>query len=345
MTPPSPPCLAGGGVGRVLCQAGGGVGRVLCQAKEEEAGQSMVEFAIILPLLLLLTFGTIELSVFLSRQITLTGASFLAARAATVGGQDGNDPSRAASEVLGAYAEDSGQNWLKSIVDGTSGKLSVETDAKERLMRVSAVKKNEQWTGSYGNSLKPTIGALGTEIAINREFVLGKNDRSAVQRRTDLEIDYSANLGNIDKLYGGSSTLLSALISKIGDSAAGLKGVLVLEPFQAVAKNPGQGTYLPEPGRSLGAVYASSDAEKPGFEGPGLNQSAKLVGKLHTGANNLRRAREGIMAVLAAIPDPTGLIKLGILEAGALLEGSTTGAEAALTGLEGTVFGVSGALP
>lgn len=321
------------------------------RGEDGESGQSMVEFAIILPLLLLITFGTIELSVFLSRRITLTGASFLAARAATVGGQDGNDPSKAAAEVLGAYAEDSGQAWLKSVVDGSSGKLSVETEPKDRLMRVTAVKKNEQWTGLvqggssfFGNSLKSTIGALGTEITINREFVQGKNDRSAVQRRTDLEIDYSADLGRVGNLYSKFSAgtgMLTSLIGGfpgVGQKISGFVGILTTDPLQAVSRNPGGKSFTP--GRSLAAVYASSDNEKPGYQGNGFNQSATLISNLHTASPGVRGVREALMAAITAMP--TLQLPLTLTAKG--LESSVTSAESALQGIERLVFGTSGAL-
>jgi Flp pilus assembly protein TadG len=54
-----------------------------------EDGQALAEFALVLPMLALLTFGTIEVALWLQQQSSLNAAAFLASRSAAVLGGDG----------------------------------------------------------------------------------------------------------------------------------------------------------------------------------------------------------------------------------------------------------------
>lgn len=298
-----------------------------------ESGQSMVEFAIILPLLLLLTFGTLELAVFLSRQITLTGASFLAARAATVGGRDGTNPSQAASEVLGAYAEDSGQAWLRSIVDGSSGKVSVETVSQDRLVRVTTSKNHEQWSGlvlggssAYGNALQPTIGQLGTTISLNRESVKGATGQPVVQRPTALTIEYQADLGMLGDISDSMDMPGIRLGLQTFPGMSGLADAITFQPLQAVAKNPGNRT------NSQAAVYASSDNENP----------QELIKSLDLSIKGIQGARAAFM--LSPANNPVALTAIQVLFSTAAGMANNS-AKLALKAVEGTIFHASGEAP
>ena len=317
----------------------------------------MAEFAILLPLLLLLTFGTIELGIFLTRQITLTGAAFLAARAATVGGRGGNHPSQAAQEVLEAYAQDAQQPWLTRLVDGSRGPLKVETDAKDRLIRVSLSGKGEGWSGlvlggsaAFGNALRTTIGQLGTTIAINREMVKGPHGKSAVQARTDEQIDYAVDLGTLGTFNDTLSPYVDSIsqaLQKIPGLPPGAKSVVdafTLEPLQAVARNPGRMAYVP--GRTAAAVYASSDMENPQFQGPAFNQSDRLIDALDETSQGIETFHSVVVAASVAQPELMAGIHTLLTVGGfaALAESTLDGTNQALKDMEGLVFQADGSI-
>lgn len=86
--------------------------------ENRDDGQAMVEFALILPLLALLTFGTLEVALYIQEQSAIDGASFFAARAASVLGDD----KTGTNESLRSYTEATGISWLQSasVSDGSS---------------------------------------------------------------------------------------------------------------------------------------------------------------------------------------------------------------------------------
>ena len=58
------------------------------QFKANEKGQSLVEFALLLPILLLLLLGIIQFGIIFNGQITVTSAAREGARLAAVGADD-----------------------------------------------------------------------------------------------------------------------------------------------------------------------------------------------------------------------------------------------------------------
>lgn len=86
----------------------------MMQLRHDEDGQGMAEFILVLPLLALLTFGTIEVAIYLQQQSTLNAAAFMAARAASVLGNE-KGPSQASAK---AYADAAGAPWLQAAVGG-----------------------------------------------------------------------------------------------------------------------------------------------------------------------------------------------------------------------------------
>lgn len=69
--------------------------------RRSEWGQSLVEFAMVVPLLLLLVFGIIDFGRLLMNQVTLTNAVREGARIASVGGSSGDVTSRVESAAPG----------------------------------------------------------------------------------------------------------------------------------------------------------------------------------------------------------------------------------------------------
>ncbi|MFN3431129.1 MAG: TadE family protein [Candidatus Sericytochromatia bacterium] len=88
------------------------------ETRNNDSGQAMVEFALVLPFLALLTFGTLEVALYLQQQSAMNGAAFIAARSAAVLGADkaGTD------KALKAYTDATGMPWLQTakVTDGSS---------------------------------------------------------------------------------------------------------------------------------------------------------------------------------------------------------------------------------
>lgn len=96
--------------------------------RHAEDGQALAEFALVLPMLALLTFGTIEVAIWLQQQSSINAAAFMASRASSVLGGELNK-TRAA---LGDYVEAS-PPWLARAVAGmkkTGGNHRIELEAR-----------------------------------------------------------------------------------------------------------------------------------------------------------------------------------------------------------------------
>ncbi len=97
-----------------------------CLVKNQD-GQAMAEFAMVLPMLALLTFGTIEVALWLQQQSSLNAAAFLASRSAAVVGGD-------TAKTRGALADYAAASpgWLGRAIDGMKverGTAGVKLDA------------------------------------------------------------------------------------------------------------------------------------------------------------------------------------------------------------------------
>jgi len=79
--------------------------------KRHQRGQAMVEFAIVLPILIVLTLGGIYLTLSYLHKLRMNGLAFMSARVAAVR-SEGYD---AAAFVKERYKRSSGQNWVDQI--------------------------------------------------------------------------------------------------------------------------------------------------------------------------------------------------------------------------------------
>lgn len=80
-------------------------------SKHRQRGQAMVEFAIVLPILIVLTLGGIYLTLSYLHKLRMNGLAFMAARVAAVRAE-GYD---AAGFVKERYKQTSGQNWVDQL--------------------------------------------------------------------------------------------------------------------------------------------------------------------------------------------------------------------------------------
>ncbi|MBU6430329.1 MAG: pilus assembly protein, partial [Cyanobacteria bacterium REEB65] len=196
-----------------------------------QRGQAMVEFALILPLLILLSFGTLEIGLYLQRRLELGGAAFLAARAAAV---QGPQASSVAREVLSTYAQDSGARWMSPAADS-----AVVQNLSPHLLQVVTTRKGDAWSGLLTGAIaltgsKPvSISQWSETVAIQPEFVPRINAPSSSEgrARTDTMVDYTLE----PSPWAGSLSFMGRLSQIPGLGSFGL----ALDPMaQAVAPNP-----------------------------------------------------------------------------------------------------------
>lgn len=97
---------------------------------KDEKGQNLIEFALIFPLLILLTLGGIYLSISFVQKSVMNGMTFMAARAASVRG----NPTEAVKIIENKYKNDFKQNWIKEVKTNvkilTKDKVTVQTSKK-----------------------------------------------------------------------------------------------------------------------------------------------------------------------------------------------------------------------
>ena len=83
-----------------------------------ERGQTIVEFAVVLPILAVLLFGIIQFGIAFNNYLTLTDAARAGARTAAVS-RDTSDPSGAATTALRSAATDLNESQLGVSVSST----------------------------------------------------------------------------------------------------------------------------------------------------------------------------------------------------------------------------------
>ncbi|GEM_PF-2167455 len=257
---------------------------MLSRAAKAQEGQATVEFILVLPILLLLTFGTIELGIFLQRQLVMGGAGFIAARAAAVSGPETDGAVR---ESLRTFAEESHAGWLGKLVAGESGSVKATKNPDQRWVKVT-MQKQESWTGLVAGASELMGGKLDPEVklaaaaVLNQEYVPGEGARSIARSHTHNLIDYRAKMGNLDTMAEPLAKLAPVLgrLPGVGNRAASL--ALGIDPSrQAVAENPRRA--WTQENRSAGDWYLDRQAEEiasytrlgPGV-GNGLGQSAHV---------------------------------------------------------------------
>ncbi len=225
----------------------------------------MVEFAVVLPLLLVLSFGTIEIGLYLQRRIILEGAAFVSARAAAV---QGSQAASTARQVAETYAQDSHAAWIQQAAETAR----VDTDS-DQLMDVRLTRNGDAWTGlltgsiaMQGGSLAP-IGQWTAEAPINQEFVPGGSaGHSAAHLPTDEIIDYPIEAPWQSWFPGLGSQLsnIGSLVPNLGPGLPSLGGTDVLlaaDPaVQAVSSNP-YDRHMAGGGSSQSKVYVSPQYE------------------------------------------------------------------------------------
>lgn len=209
-----------------------------------EAGQGMAEFALVLPLLALLTFGTLEVAIFLQQQSTLNAAAFLATRAASVvGNQMG--PTREAADT---FAQSAGMDWLKTAVGGMKQKNTATTS------QFSMESKTDRLTGLVSALSGGKVEALDT-LSAQATLPLEYNAKKHGQRSiTGKPQTYS--MMAYDSKYAPP-----AVLAKASQSLETLRGMLAKIPKIQGVEIPGVDTIIAFP--TTGEPFATHGAVKP----------------------------------------------------------------------------------
>ena len=128
--------------------------------KQTENGASAVEFALILPLLLVLTFGIIEFSVFLFDKAVITNASREGARFGIVFVTDGTTPVPKTDEEIQSRVMAYANNLLINLGPGGSNNLVAEDIVVTPALRSSGEDLIVQVTYTYNFLIFPNLTAL-----------------------------------------------------------------------------------------------------------------------------------------------------------------------------------------
>lgn len=121
----------------------------------DEQGQTMVEFAVVLPILVVLLFGIIQFGILFNNYVTLTDAVRAGARAAAVSRQAANPVGNATAAVV-ASAADLNQANLSVSVSSTWAPGTPATVTATYPYSISLL----GWVVSSGNLTTKTTEAV-----------------------------------------------------------------------------------------------------------------------------------------------------------------------------------------
>ena len=253
-------------------------------------GQAMVEFAMVLPLLILITFGTIEVGLMVQRRLVLTGTAFVAARVAAVHGQTATAGIR---KVVETYAVDSGAEWVAH-----SASRAKVSSTGTHAIRVSLPQRDSGLTGLLVGAMvtsggpAPRLGEWQAVASVRREFVPGRLGRGAAQTPTDLQVDYRVRLPGLESLKG-----LGEVVRKLpgGGSGAGL----------VLAADPTTQATLPNPMDRHGTVSPSKRYVSPENEVKEFQQAGRLADGFDQ-LDKVIKAFYSAYVVAATVPGSTG---------------------------------------
>lgn len=129
------------------------------QFKANEKGQSLVEFALLLPILLLLLLGIIQFGIIFNGQITVTSAAREGARLAAVGADDEQVKDRVEEAAVALLLNiDRDEVNINRAVDGDEGKLSVRVNGKvDIIMPLFGIYTGESFTLSSESIMRLEI--------------------------------------------------------------------------------------------------------------------------------------------------------------------------------------------
>lgn len=293
----------------------------------------MAEFALILPLLGILTFGMAEITLYVQQKSALIGAGFFAARSASVLSNEAG----LARASAGQFADATGYAWLQEAV----GSMKLASGGEQSRVSLTAT------PGGLGPVIDGLLGAsagsgtgfstLQAEIRLPLEYVARRQGGSSVstKRRTFSVISYvDPKRASAPGVGLGVSQGLKALTS-YGTQIPVLNGLTLLT---TAAKAPGA-----EPYRTVAAVVPNPKSEgvskeyvKPGYEAaaslvPGSHNVGTLVREFDAYGAGLRADATKLQAFARTNPQAMKIAKPLVTP---FVNGLTQGQQAAIAKLE-----------
>lgn len=183
------------------------------QLLREETGQGLVEFAIVLPILLMLTLGTILLTLSYIQKARMNGLAFMSARVAAVRRSDFD----AADFTMKKYAELSQQTWLSEV---TASRPNTDRDAVAVGLRKPGERLDVLANLISGQSSQPLD--LMVEMQLPREY----SGTGSLRAATFTQVDYQFSNAKMVATLGALSILpiyTDVLVDKSSEANLGLK--------------------------------------------------------------------------------------------------------------------------
>lgn len=226
-----------------------------------QSGQAMAEFAMVLPMLALLTFGTIEVAIWLQQQSSLNAAAFLASRSAAVsGGEVGKTKA-----ALADYAQGS-PVWLGNAIAGMKverGTATVKLDASADRFTgmISAL------TGGDVNGFDKLVA--GASIPL--EYDAKKFNDAKTGPKSRFLFDYrveNTEKALAAKAVAGARVAIKAVQDEVKGLMAAIQKAIAAQPPAPKPGGSGGGTGGGTPKKPTPGGGGTKPAPKPG--GPGV---------------------------------------------------------------------------
>lgn len=145
---------------------------------QEQSGQGLVEFAIVLPILLLLTVGTILLTLSYIQKARMNGLAYMSARVAAVRRPNVDAP----AFTLQKYKEVSRQNWVDQV------KSSQQNQSDRVVVRLQ---KPGERLDALANLISGQPSQQPMDLIVQMQLPLETTRSGELRRRTYSEVDYT----------------------------------------------------------------------------------------------------------------------------------------------------------
>ncbi len=165
--------------------------RSLRRLVREESGQGLVEFAVVLPILLLLTVGTILLTLSYIQKARMNGLAFMSARVAAVRRSNVD----AASYTIQQYRQRTGQNWLQEV--------SSQPQQAGPDQVVIRLRKPGERVDVFANLVSGQPNQQPLDLVVQMQLPKEYSEKGSLRPQTYTEVNYQYQPVGIGELLGG----------------------------------------------------------------------------------------------------------------------------------------------
>jgi len=149
---------------------------------KDEKGQSVVEFALILPILLLIILGTIQFGIIFSSQIAVTNAAREGARVAAVGGDD--------------------SLILTRVRNSLGGHIFIDPISQSNISVTPATRTQ----ADRGNEVTVTIENVKLDLFVPVPGIFAKNSEVALSGKASMRLEHLPGEGGPTSPGGNEPT-------------------------------------------------------------------------------------------------------------------------------------------